>query len=99
MRDFRINAAPVKCYDAYFPKYVIRLASEADNIRLSDLYMLPFVSEQYQEMVHGKQAGLTIITGPTGAGKSTTWYGIVNEIDKEKNNIMSIEKPIESMVC
>lgn len=98
MRDFRLNSMPVQCYDEYFPKYVIRLTSQADNVRFDDLYMLPFVSAQYGKIIHGRVAGLTIITGPTGAGKSTTWYAMVNEIDKEKNNILSIEKPIESAV-
>jgi len=41
---------------------------------------------------------LILLTGPTGAGKSTTWYAMVNEVDKDKNNIMSIEKPIEASV-
>lgn len=98
MRDFRLNSMPVQCYDEYFPKYVIRLTSQADNVRFDDLYMLPFVSSQYRKIIHGRAAGLTIITGPTGAGKSTTWYAMVNEVDKEKNNILSIEKPIESAV-
>ena len=39
--------------------------------------------------------GIILITGPTGSGKSTTLYSIMNELDKEKANIVSLEDPVE----
>ena len=39
--------------------------------------------------------GLILITGPTGSGKSTTLYSLMNELDKEKSNIVSLEDPVE----
>jgi type IV pilus assembly protein PilB len=39
--------------------------------------------------------GLILISGPTGSGKSTTLYAMLNEIDKEKNNVLSLEDPVE----
>ena len=39
--------------------------------------------------------GIILITGPTGSGKSTTLYSMMNELDKEKNNIVSLEDPVE----
>jgi type II secretory ATPase GspE/PulE/Tfp pilus assembly ATPase PilB-like protein len=39
--------------------------------------------------------GLILITGPTGSGKSTTLYSMMNELDKEKSNIVSLEDPVE----
>ena len=39
--------------------------------------------------------GLILITGPTGSGKSTTLYSMMNALDKETENIISLEDPVE----
>ncbi|GAB3645198.1 hypothetical protein GCM10028813_02310 [Ramlibacter alkalitolerans] len=46
----------------------------------------------------GKMPGLLLITGPTGTGKSTTLYGVINSMDKDRLNIMTSEDPIEQNV-
>lgn len=48
---------------------------------LKQLYMLPF--------------GMVLVAGPTGAGKTTTLYALINQLDRGENNIMTIEDPIE----
>lgn len=39
--------------------------------------------------------GIVLISGPTGSGKTTTLYAMLNEIDKEKKNVVSLEDPVE----
>jgi type IV pilus assembly protein PilB len=39
--------------------------------------------------------GIILISGPTGSGKSTTLYSMLNELDKESENVMSLEDPVE----
>ena len=39
--------------------------------------------------------GLILITGPTGSGKSTTLYSMLNAVDKESQNVLSLEDPVE----
>jgi type IV pilus assembly protein PilB len=39
--------------------------------------------------------GMILITGPTGSGKSTTLYGMLNELDRETQNVISLEDPVE----
>jgi type II secretory ATPase GspE/PulE/Tfp pilus assembly ATPase PilB-like protein len=39
--------------------------------------------------------GLILITGPTGSGKSTTLYSMLNELDRERLNVISLEDPVE----
>jgi type IV pilus assembly protein PilB len=39
--------------------------------------------------------GLILITGPTGSGKSTTLYSMLNEIDRIQQNVVSLEDPVE----
>jgi type IV pilus assembly protein PilB len=39
--------------------------------------------------------GLILVTGPTGSGKSTTLYAVLQEVNNEKINIISLEDPVE----
>jgi type IV pilus assembly protein PilB len=39
--------------------------------------------------------GLILISGPTGSGKSTTLYAMLNEVDKDHKNVLSLEDPVE----
>lgn len=39
--------------------------------------------------------GLILVSGPTGSGKSTTLYSMLNELDRESENVMSLEDPVE----
>jgi type II secretory ATPase GspE/PulE/Tfp pilus assembly ATPase PilB-like protein len=39
--------------------------------------------------------GLILISGPTGSGKTTTLYSMLNELDREKRNVVSLEDPVE----
>ncbi len=39
--------------------------------------------------------GMVLLSGPTGSGKSTTLYAMLNEIDREKFNVLSLEDPVE----
>jgi type II secretory ATPase GspE/PulE/Tfp pilus assembly ATPase PilB-like protein len=45
-----------------------------------------------------KPYGIILITGPTGSGKTTTLYGMLNALDKEGKNIVSLEDPVEYVV-
>ena len=42
-----------------------------------------------------KPFGMVLVSGPTGSGKSTSLYAILNEIDREKQNVLSLEDPVE----
>ena len=42
--------------------------------------------------------GLLLLTGPTGSGKTTTLYAMLNELDREKNNVVSLEDPVEYII-
>jgi type IV pilus assembly protein PilB len=46
-----------------------------------------------------KPYGLILITGPTGSGKTTTLYSMLNELDKEEKNIVSLEDPVEYQIA
>ncbi|MEK7503215.1 MAG: GspE/PulE family protein [Patescibacteria group bacterium] len=89
--DFRVSTFPT-----YFgEKAVLRiLDSEAGIKKFEDLGLdgknLEIVKEGLE-----KPYGLILITGPTGSGKSTTLYAMLDYLNKEKWNIVSLEDPIE----
>ncbi|MBI4584666.1 MAG: type II/IV secretion system protein [Planctomycetes bacterium] len=54
-------------------------------------------AEGYQllyDLIHSPQ-GLFLVTGPTGAGKTTSLYAILNQINRPEINIITVEDPVE----
>jgi type II secretory ATPase GspE/PulE/Tfp pilus assembly ATPase PilB-like protein len=47
------------------------------------------------EDVSARSHGIILVTGPTGSGKSTTLYSILNKVNTGQNNIITIEDPVE----
>ena len=61
---------------------------------LPELGFLPECLEKYEEMLKVPY-GMLLISGPTGAGKTTTLYASVNCLDLSGRNIITIEDPVE----
>jgi len=89
--DFRVSTFPT-----YFgEKVVIRILDQEKGIRrLSELGLSKRNLEQIMRAIE-RPYGLILISGPTGSGKSTTLYSMMNEVDKEHKNVLSLEDPIE----
>ncbi|MBS0203401.1 MAG: type II/IV secretion system protein [Planctomycetes bacterium] len=76
-------------------KMVIRILDKGASAKtLSDLGMRKQMVDQLNDIVH-QPHGMMITCGPTGAGKSTTLYAALQEIDAYENNIITIEDPVE----
>ncbi len=89
--DFRVSTFPAY----YGEKVVMRiLDSEKGVKKLDDLNLSPENLAMVRRAI-AKPYGLILITGPTGSGKSTTLYSMLNELDSEKANIVSLEDPVE----
>jgi len=89
--DFRVSTLPAY----YGEKVVMRILDTEKGVKPLDQLGL---SKRNLEMVKeaiAKPYGLILITGPTGSGKSTTLYSMLNELDKEGNNVVSLEDPVE----
>jgi type IV pilus assembly protein PilB len=88
---FRISVMPV----ADGEKIVMRILHE--DTKGITLEWLGFIPDQI-ELIHRnlkKTTGLLLATGPTGSGKTTTLYTMIDIINKPGVNIMTIEEPIE----
>jgi len=89
--DIRVSALPTD----YGQKMVLRLLDKGQIIhRLDSLGMLPNQIEMAETEIH-KPYGMFLITGPTGSGKTTTLYTLLQMIRSTKLNISTIEEPIE----
>ena len=89
--DFRVSTFPTY----YGEKVVMRILDQERGIKPLDQMGL---SPRYLKMVRdamNRPYGLILISGPTGSGKTTTLYAMMNEMDKDHKNVLSLEDPIE----
>jgi len=89
--DFRVSTMPAY----YGEKVVMRILDSERGVKPLDQLGLSDTNMKLIREALAKPYGIILITGPTGAGKSTTLYSMMNELDKEKNNIVSLEDPVE----
>ncbi len=89
--DFRVSIIPT----IYGEKAVLRILDKGKmQLELSSLGFEKAQLESIEKAIRYPY-GLIFVTGPTGSGKSTTLYGILNEIKDPKFNIITIEDPVE----
>ena len=89
--DLRVSVLPSK----YGEKIVIRILDQS-NV-LIELESLGLSTPQFSTInsLIQRKKGIILVTGPTGSGKSTTLYALINKLKSEKTNLMTVEDPIE----
>lgn len=89
--DVRVSTLPT----IYGEKVVLRLLTR--HVELLELKNLGFTDRQYDDYCRaiGRPFGMVLICGPTGSGKSTTLYATLRRLNKDSDNILTIEDPIE----
>lgn len=89
--DFRISTMPTLLGESI----VIRIL-DSKNMK-NNLNSLKFSSHVQNELdnIVKLTSGLVLITGPTGSGKSTTLYTLLNKLNNENKKIITVEDPIE----
>jgi type IV pilus assembly protein PilB len=89
--DFRVSTMP----SYHGEKVVMRILDAEKGLKpVSELNFNPRHESMVRDAITAPN-GLILITGPTGSGKSTTLYSFLNEVDKEHQNVLSLEDPIE----
>ncbi|MBQ7677064.1 MAG: type II/IV secretion system protein, partial [Lachnospiraceae bacterium] len=89
--DMRVSTLPI----AWGEKVVCRLLDKSNtNVDKQDLGMTPDDMRKYDKLIHYHN-GVLLIVGPTGSGKSTTMYSMLNELNTRDVNIVTLEDPIE----
>ncbi|MEI8281405.1 MAG: GspE/PulE family protein, partial [Armatimonadota bacterium] len=89
--DFRVSTLPC----VFGEKIVMRVLDKGSiKVGLKKLGLLENNLLMIEDMCT-KTYGIILVTGPTGSGKSTTLYSILNHINTGDNNIITIEDPVE----
>jgi len=93
--DFRVSELPT----TFGGKIVLRALDKASlSIGLDKLGFLPGPLMTFKKAI-AHPYGMLLITGPTGSGKSTTLYSILNQINTPERNIITVEDPVEYQVA
>lgn len=89
--DLRVSALPTNKGE----KIVVRILDY--SLSLAGMESLGFSEDNFKKVVKmiNVPNGIILVTGATGSGKSTTVYSILQRLNKENTNIISVEDPIE----
>ncbi len=89
--DIRVGTIP----NIHGEMAALRLLDKSTAVMtLTQLGFLPESLVKYEEMLKVPY-GMILVTGPTGAGKTTTLYASLNTLDRKGRNIITIEDPVE----
>jgi type IV pilus assembly protein PilB len=92
-KDFDLRVSSIPC--PFGEKIVMRILDKGNAmVGLGKLGMLPEVQARIEELV-SQPNGMFLCTGPTGSGKTTTQYSVLNKLNTMEVNIITIEDPIE----
>lgn len=89
--DFRVSSLPT----SFGQKMVLRILDKSSlSLGLKNLGFSSRAISVFNEITH-KPYGMILVTGPTGSGKSTTLYSVLNQLNTPEKNIITIEDPVE----
>ena len=89
--DLRVSTLPT----VYGEKIVARLLDKSGQKLSKDAIGLSGADlQKYDHMLHCR-SGVLLIVGPTGSGKSTTMYTMIDDLNKDEVNLVTLEDPVE----
>lgn len=89
--EIRVSTFPT----IYGENVVLRLLDQTSPLfKLEELGFSEEMLDQFKKLVR-KTSGIILVTGPTGSGKTTTLYALLNMINSKDKNIITIEDPVE----
>jgi type IV pilus assembly protein PilB len=89
--DLRVSTLPTM----FGESTVMRILDRSNvSLSLDNLGLVPAVREHLRRFVDLPH-GIVLVTGPTGSGKTTTLYAMLNEANKEDTKVITVEDPVE----
>jgi type IV pilus assembly protein PilB len=89
--DYRVSSFP----GYYGEKIVIRILDSIKGVKKLDDLGFSELQMKHIRNALGAPYGMVLISGPTGSGKTTTLYSMLNELDRDHKNVVSLEDPVE----
>ena len=89
--DFRVSTIPT----VHGENIVLRVLDRQKGIVPIDRIGLEANALDMLKLMVARPEGLLLVTGPTGSGKTTTLYSVLNHLNTESVNIMTLEDPVE----
>lgn len=89
--DVRLSTMPTQ----HGESVVLRLLDQSGSLMTLDkLGMSPVMLERFRNLI-SRSAGMVLVTGPTGSGKTTTLYSALNHLNLPDTKIITVEDPVE----
>ncbi len=89
--DFRVASHPT----SYGENLVLRILDRLKGLVQINQIGLDETALNTLKSIIAKPEGIVLVTGPTGSGKTTTLYSVLNHVNTESVNIMTLEDPVE----
>lgn len=89
--DIRLSTMPVQ----FGESVVMRLLDQSAGILGMDQTGMPEDMKVRLRYQMSRPHGMILVTGPTGSGKTTTLYGVLNELNEPGKKIITVEDPVE----
>jgi len=89
--DFRVASQPT----IHGENIVLRVLDREKGVIPLEKLELPKESLRMLKIMMARPEGIILVTGPTGSGKTTTLYSLLNYLSSEQINIMTLEDPVE----
>lgn len=89
--DFRVASQPT----IHGENIVLRVLDREKGVIPLEKLQLPKPSMRLLKIMMARPEGIILVTGPTGSGKTTTLYSLLNHLSTEQVNIMTLEDPVE----
>jgi len=92
--DIRVSVMPTR----YGESVVCRILDATNNVLTIDA--LGIIGPQKADILHSleKKQGMILVTGPTGSGKTTTLYTLIDMLKNSEDKIITLEDPIEYQI-
>jgi MSHA biogenesis protein MshE len=95
VRDAGVDVRLATMPTTHGESVVMRLLSQSTALlSLEKLGMAPASEERFRHLVE-RSAGMVLVTGPTGSGKTTTLYAALNHINRPGVKVITVEDPVE----
>jgi len=90
--DLRVSSLPATSGE----KIVLRILDASTSLKSLDQIVDPY-SEEYKKLnsLIANPNGMILLTGPTGSGKTTTLYSMLQKLNTPQRNIVTVEDPVE----